>query len=108
MAMAALRACFRNEKGKICALDRLQGANRGSGHVQDYHRFHFPVSGTLKSITHVRGKLYTVNPIAVNSSFANVFTENKRAVCIIDSPDFGEVAFIAIGATMVCPSGFCA
>lgn len=70
-------------------------------HMQDYHRFHFPVGGTLKSISHVRGRLYTVNPIAVNSTFCNVFTENKRAVCVIDSPDFGEVAFIAVGATMV-------
>ena len=53
------------------------------------------------SITDVRGKLYTVNPIAVSSTFADVFTENKRAVCLIDSPEFGRVAFIAIGATMV-------
>jgi len=49
----------------------------------------------------VRGKLYTVNPIAVSSTFANVFTENKRAVCLIDSPEFGRVAFVAVGATMV-------
>lgn len=75
---------------------------------QDYHRFHFPVSGTLKSVTDVRGKLYTVNPIAVNSTFANVFTQNKRAVVIIDSPQFGEVAFIAIGATMVGSINFTA
>ena len=76
--------------------------------MQDYHRFHFPISGTLASITDVRGKLYTVNPIAVSSSFANVFTENKRAVCLIDSPEFGQVAFIAIGATMVRQTAVCA
>lgn len=68
---------------------------------QDYHRFHFPVSGTIRSIRHVRGKLYTVNPIAVASTYANVFTQNKRAVVTIDSPVFGPVAVICIGATMV-------
>jgi phosphatidylserine decarboxylase len=68
---------------------------------QDYHRFHLPVSGTIRCIRHVRGKLYTVNPIAVASTYANVFTQNKRAVVIIDSPQFGPVAVVCIGATMV-------
>ena len=68
---------------------------------QDYHRFHFPVRGTLVSLRDIPGKLYTVNPIAVNSRNVNVFCENKRAVALIDSPDFGRVAFVAIGATMV-------
>ena len=44
---------------------------------QDYHRFHFPVTGTLTSIRDVPGKLYTVNPIAVNASFPNVFTVSR-------------------------------
>jgi len=68
---------------------------------QDYHRFHLPVGGTIRSIRHVRGKLLTVNPIAVASTYANVFTQNKRAVVVVDSPDFGPVAIICIGATMV-------
>ncbi|XP_068652411.1 phosphatidylserine decarboxylase proenzyme 2-like isoform X2 [Aristolochia californica] len=42
-----------------------------------------------------------VNPIAVNSKYCNVFTENKRVVSIISTSDFGKVAFVAIGATMV-------
>ncbi|XP_024966333.1 phosphatidylserine decarboxylase proenzyme 2-like [Cynara cardunculus var. scolymus] len=68
---------------------------------QDYHRFHFPVSGTIEQIVDIPGCLYTVNPIAVNSKYCNVFTENKRAVSIISTADFGKVAFVAIGATMV-------
>nr|KAJ0198114.1 hypothetical protein LSAT_V11C700373060 [Lactuca sativa] len=68
---------------------------------QDYHRFHFPVSGTIDQIVDIPGCLYTVNPIAVNSKYCNVFTENKRAVSIISTSDFGKVAFVAIGATMV-------
>ncbi|XP_074292959.1 phosphatidylserine decarboxylase proenzyme 2-like [Silene latifolia] len=67
---------------------------------QDYHRFHFPVSGTIEQFVPIPGALYTVNPIAVNSS-CNVFSENKRVVSIISTAYFGKVAFVAIGATMV-------
>ncbi|KAG5525950.1 hypothetical protein RHGRI_032300 [Rhododendron griersonianum] len=68
---------------------------------QDYHRFHFPVSGTIEKFVDIPGCLFTVNPIAVNSKYCNVFTENKRVVSIISTRDFGKVAFVAIGATMV-------
>uniref|UniRef100_A0A1D1YH95 Phosphatidylserine decarboxylase proenzyme 2 n=1 Tax=Anthurium amnicola TaxID=1678845 RepID=A0A1D1YH95_9ARAE len=68
---------------------------------QDYHRFHSPVSGVVEKFVDVPGSLYTVNPIAVNSNYCNVFTENKRVVSIISTKDFGKVAFVAIGATMV-------
>lgn len=70
--------------------------------VQDYHRFHFLTKATLVSITNVPGRLYTVNPIAINSPFANVLTQNKRAICMYDTPEYGPVAFVVIGATMVC------
>ena len=69
--------------------------------MQDYHRFHFLAGATLASITNVPGRLYTVNPIAINSPFANVLTQNKRAICMYDTPDYGPVAFVVIGATMV-------
>lgn len=68
---------------------------------QDYHRFHVPVSGTIEQFVDIPGCLYTVNPIAVNSKYCNVFTENKRVVSVISTADFGKVAFVAIGATMV-------
>ncbi|CAM0147788.1 unnamed protein product [Urochloa decumbens] len=68
---------------------------------QDYHRFHVPVSGTVEKFVEIPGCLYTVNPIAVNSKYCNVFTENKRVVSIISTSEFGKVAFVAIGATMV-------
>ncbi|VAH69626.1 unnamed protein product [Triticum turgidum subsp. durum] len=68
---------------------------------QDYHRFHVPVSGTVEKFEDIPGCLYTVNPIAVNSKYCNVFTENKRVISIISTSEFGKVAFVAIGATMV-------
>ncbi|XP_030550300.1 phosphatidylserine decarboxylase proenzyme 2-like isoform X2 [Rhodamnia argentea] len=68
---------------------------------QDYHRFHLPVTGIIEQFVNIPGCLFTVNPIAVNSKYCNVFTENKRVVSIISTEHFGKVAFIAIGATMV-------
>ncbi|KAJ7968149.1 Phosphatidylserine decarboxylase proenzyme 2 [Quillaja saponaria] len=68
---------------------------------QDYHRFHFPVSGIIEQSIDIPGCLYTVNPIAVNSKYCNVFTENKRNVSVISTVHFGKVAFVSIGATMV-------
>ncbi|KAE8646600.1 hypothetical protein Csa_005360 [Cucumis sativus] len=67
---------------------------------QDFHRFHFPVSGFIEQIVDILGCLYTVNPIAVNSKYC-VFTENKHSVAIISTSDFGKVAFVAIGNTLV-------
>ncbi|KAI3424657.1 uncharacterized protein J3R85_010407 [Psidium guajava] len=68
---------------------------------QDYHRFHLPVTGIIEQFVNIPGCLFTVNPIAVNSKYCNVFTENKRVVSLISTEHFGKVAFIAIGATMV-------
>jgi len=67
---------------------------------QDYHRFHSPVTGTLKSMAPFDGTYYTVNPIAINAN-VDVYTENKRVRCVISTPDFGDIIYIAIGATMV-------
>lgn len=68
---------------------------------QDYHRFHSPVSGRIVSIKHIPGHLLTVNPIAINSNYADVFTINKRSLMLVDTDTFGHVAFVAIGATLV-------
>jgi len=72
---------------------------------QDYHRFHAPISGTLLSLAPYQGCYYTVNPIAV-TEHVDVFTDNKRVVGQIDSPEFGLVAFVAVGATMVASINF--
>lgn len=67
---------------------------------QDYHRFHSPVDGRLVMNYHVPGTYYTVNPMAVRQR-VDVFTENARTVTVIESPHFGKVAFVSIGAMMV-------
>ena len=70
---------------------------------QDYHRFHFPVSGTMRPVEEFQagtGQYYTVNPLAVRED-VDVYTENRRLKVIVDSPHFGRVAIICIGATLV-------
>ena len=37
-----------------------------------------------------------VNPMAIRANY-DVFTENVRVVTYIDSPNFGRVAFVAVG-----------
>jgi len=67
---------------------------------QDYHRFHIPIDCTIgPSVSH-DGALYTVNPIAINQN-VDVYTENKRVCTLLDSPVFGTVAYVSVGATMV-------
>jgi phosphatidylserine decarboxylase len=66
----------------------------------DYHRFHFPVTGTPGESRLINGCLYSVSPIALRRNLAYLW-ENKRMVTLIDSPVFGQVAMIEVGATMV-------
>jgi len=67
---------------------------------QDYHRFHSPVDGVLGKPVDIDGRYYTVNPVAIRAN-VDVYTENKRSRVLIQSPQFGNVLYIAIGATMV-------
>jgi hypothetical protein len=47
--------------------------------VQDYHRWHMPVSGREVRRVALSGALFTVNPVSVRGHI-NVYTENKRVV----------------------------
>jgi len=69
----------------------------------DYHRFHFPVAGRPGETRRIGGPLYSVNPLALRRKL-RIFSENKRAYCVIDSPTFGNVVMMEVGAT--CVGGF--
>ncbi len=66
----------------------------------DYHRFHFPVGGTPGEPRLINGWLYSVSPIALRQNLAYLW-ENKRMVTLVESPVFGRVAVVEVGATMV-------
>ncbi|KAF8836809.1 hypothetical protein BDN67DRAFT_910414 [Paxillus ammoniavirescens] len=67
---------------------------------QDYHRFHVPVNGTIGHMTDISGEYYTVNPQAIRSAL-DVYGENARKIVPIDSPQFGRVMAVCVGAMMV-------
>jgi phosphatidylserine decarboxylase len=99
-------------KGAKFTLEKLCGsrelANRYTGGAivlsrlcpVDYHRYHFPVSGTPSKPTIINGALYSVNPLALRKNI-HFLTENKRAYTEIESPEFGKVLMFEVGATCV-------
>jgi phosphatidylserine decarboxylase len=66
----------------------------------DYHRFHFPVAGIPSESRLVKGSLYSVSPIALRRNI-QYLVRNKRLVTQIESPTFGTVLMVEVGATNV-------
>ncbi len=66
----------------------------------DYHRFHFPIGGSVSPIIRIDGDYYSVNPYALRK-MAEIFCLNKREFTIISNPLFGNVVMAEVGATMV-------
>ena len=66
----------------------------------DYHRFHFPVSGAPSDSRRIDGWLYSVSPVALRHNLSYL-VQNKREVTLVESPAFGTVAMIEVGATNV-------
>jgi phosphatidylserine decarboxylase len=66
----------------------------------DYHRFHFPVSGVPNEPRLINGWLYSVSPVALRRN-VRYLVENKRELTLVESPEFGTVAVLEVGATNV-------
>lgn len=66
----------------------------------DYHRYHFPCDCIPSPTSIINGWLYSVNPIAIKKD-VHIFTQNKRALCTLETECFGRVLFLEIGATNV-------
>jgi phosphatidylserine decarboxylase len=66
---------------------------------KDYHRLHMPLTGTLREMVHIPGRLFSVNPATVNS-VPNLFARNERVAAIFDT-DAGPMALILVGAIFV-------
>jgi phosphatidylserine decarboxylase precursor len=67
---------------------------------QDYHRYHSPVSGKVKLFRSVPGDYYQVDAVALHSK-VDILTRNRRQYVVIETEEFGDVLFLAIGATRV-------
>jgi len=66
----------------------------------DYHRYHFPVSGEASAPVLINGNLRSVSPLALRRSL-DILWENKRVHTVVESPAFGKVVVMEIGATCV-------
>lgn len=66
----------------------------------DYHRYHFPVSGVAGDVAMLKGTLRSVSPLALRRQLS-ILWENRRARTLVDSPVFGPVLVMEVGATCV-------
>ena len=83
--------------------------------VQDYHRFHFPVSGTIKEIRNIAeqdavGGIITWDPSIPRYMFDPTVpgwqSIETRACVIVETKDFGLVAILPIGMSQICSIKF--
>jgi phosphatidylserine decarboxylase len=66
----------------------------------DYHRYHYPDNGiNLKSFS-IHGDYHSVNPMALQLK-NDIFIKNERRVSILQTENFGKLAYIEVGAICV-------
>ncbi len=66
---------------------------------RDYHRIHMPVTGKLKSMQYIPGRLFSVATFVV-SHIPRLFARNERCVCYFETEQ-GPMAMILVGAINV-------
>jgi phosphatidylserine decarboxylase len=99
-------------KGHTFSLTRLLGGDAAraapfqGGHFatvylspRDYHRVHMPLSGQLREMVHVPGRLFSVNE-ASTQAVSGLFARNERVVSIFDT-QHGPMAQVLVGAVFV-------
>lgn len=66
---------------------------------RDYHRIHMPLTGKLKEMLYVPGRLFSVSP-ATTRAIPGLFARNERLVTLFET-EFGPMAVILVGAIFV-------
>ena len=66
---------------------------------KDYHRLHMPLTGTLREMVHIPGRLFSVNTATTNS-VPGLFARNERVAALFDT-DAGPMALVLVGAIFV-------
>jgi phosphatidylserine decarboxylase len=66
---------------------------------KDYHRLHMPLSGKLKEMVHIPGRLFSVNA-ATTRSVSGLFARNERVAAIFNT-EAGPMALVLVGAIFV-------
>ena len=65
----------------------------------NYHRVHMPLTGTLKKMIYVPGKLFSVSPLTAQN-IPNLFARNERVIAHFDTEQ-GPMAVVMVGAMIV-------
>lgn len=99
-------------KGKNFSLEKLVGGSPERAQFyrngyfatlylspRDYHRIHMPISGRIREMVHVPGRLFSVSPSTARS-VNGLFARNERVVAGF-STDAGPMAMIMVGAIFV-------
>jgi phosphatidylserine decarboxylase len=66
----------------------------------DYHRYHYPDTGKVLEHFSVSGAYDSVNPFALKYK-NQIFIKNERYVSILQTENFGRLAYIEVGAICV-------
>ena len=66
---------------------------------KDYHRIHMPVTGRLRKMRYVPGKLFSVSPRTARA-VPDLFARNERVVVTFDTP-IGPMVMVLVGAIFV-------
>lgn len=78
-------------EGGTCLIFRLT--------VDDYHRYCYVDSGTKGQNIYIKGKLHTVQPVALKQH--NIYKENCREYTVMQTDHLGTITQIEVGALMV-------
>jgi phosphatidylserine decarboxylase len=99
-------------KGETYTLEALLGSREeaagfAGGHAATlylspamYHRVHSPADGEVVGWRYVPGRLFPVNALGVRS-VPGLFTRNERLVLRLETPAFGTLAVVLVGAANV-------
>lgn len=87
--------------GKRPLADQFNGGTFANIYLspRDYHRVHMPLRGTLKTMVHVPGDLFSVNRTTA-AGVPRLFARNERTICIFDT-EAGPMAVVLVGAMIV-------
>lgn len=66
---------------------------------KDYHRIHMPLTGTLRKMIYIPGKLFSVNPRTART-VPKLFARNERVVTVFDTEQ-GPIVMVLVGAIFV-------
>lgn len=66
---------------------------------KDYHRIHMPLTGQLKQMRYIPGKLFSVNPCTART-VPRLFSRNERVVTVFETAQ-GPLVMVLVGAVFV-------